>query len=62
MAEYVNVLSLVTARTLKSPLNPVTPAPSKLVEDLIFLVKTLSPILKLCGCSETTVTILLTLS
>ena len=59
---YLKVLSSVIESTKKSPLYPVTPAPVRFVSDLTFLIRTLSPILKSCGCSVRTVTILFVLS
>jgi len=58
MILYSNVLASGTAVTRKSPLYPVTPTPVSLVDDLTFLIRTLSPTFKLCLCSEMTVTVL----
>ena len=58
MVSYSNVLASGTAVTKKSPLNPVTPTPVSLVDDLTFLMITLSPTLRLCLCSAITVTVL----
>ena len=58
VVECVNVLSSVTDATSKVPLYPLSNVPEVLSALVTFLMITLSPTLRSCGNSDTTVTVL----
>ena len=58
VSAYVNSKSLVTVMLSKSPLYPLlnVPIPVQITSSVTFLIKTLSPVVRLCGSSVLTLT------